>query len=1030
MGKLPEGPRLSPGKPGQMLLRPEDPVSDEIDEYEAAVSTFLTLRTLPGPQPVSRRGLHAVDVMVCPTRLITVRHRFHGYSNVHSTHGLGSTRAVTSPPPCHFSVQAQPCGVTTLAPLAHRWARHSGRAPAFVTSRRASQRRHHWWLHGDRLQRILSKSARDAAAELSKKGVTGKAKAVRLTDQDIWQVKPGSHLVVMVESTKSVGTDQTMTTTTLGVTTSKSSQTSETSSKTRTRSVNGPFTAPDNAVRRVGVDAHSSTCDLSLTVQTTRHPLTTFFGAGGFLLALAGSVVGVFVARRRRGPRAAKAVIAFLLGAIAGFGEAFVLYESGTFATTNSWGYLLSPIVAIAFAALTLLSFRRGRVTVAKSPYKALPAGAVIGRYQLQAVLGKGASGTTFRAIDPLNGRAVALKVLSPELCRDMNFVHRFFAEAELMRRLSHPNCVPLLDFLSVPGQITIVTELVEGVTLRQLLRTYRRLTGEQALGVLRGALHGLGHIHEHGLVHRDVKPDNILVDLHGVSRLIDYGLVRPGAVTGGDVEGSPSYMSPEQITDQPLNPRSDIYACGVILAELLTGRKIFTGPTIRSTLDAHLHMPPPDLAITDNVHPALAAVVATATVKDPMLRYPDTNAFLAALEDAAITAYGSEWGARSALSGAVSAILTSVTGAAGALGAGAGAGATAGAAATPAAGASIAPGTAVASGVGTGSGATVAGGTGMGVTSSGAVGATGASTTTASSSAATASTVGKLGTALKIVAGAAVATVVTATAVIAQATPRAEAKEIITPSEAKTVFVQFWGTVQNDSYASHTAGPATKQASELGLEQEDRPAVNKLPLTVDRVAVARQYKFPATFVAFGHVTDNADGNYYLTIAFARTSAQEIWKATLIGVQYDNKMTTPIPTDSDGFAKPPSQEDRQRQQIIVSNLSQRYADYLNGKNDKEFKPGKNTSDLVEKNQGDLTNYAINHIFVRIQFSAGSNANAVYLSGGSSVVTFSVTEKEHASNSSENADGNSCEAPRAISTTYIPAPPTPVESSSL
>ena len=224
-----------------------------------------------------------------------------------------------------------------------------------------------------------------------------------------------------------------------------------------------------------------------------------------------------------------------------------------------------------------------------------------LGSYQLDAVLGSGTSGVVFRGVDA-TGRHVAVKVLDPRWHDDTEFVTRFRAEADVMRRIAHPNCVRVLDVIDDGAAIAIVSELVDGASLAAVLECAGRLTGPQASGVLSGALQGLAHMHDAGLLHRDVKPANILVTRDGVSKLADFGLASPVIDATGasaQVVGTPAYMSPEQARGAPLDARSDLYSCGAVLFELVCGRRVFATDDPHEAMRLHRDTDAPDVRST-----------------------------------------------------------------------------------------------------------------------------------------------------------------------------------------------------------------------------------------------------------------------------------------------------------------------------------------------------------------------------------------------------------------------------------------------
>jgi len=291
---------------------------------------------------------------------------------------------------------------------------------------------------------------------------------------------------------------------------------------------------------------------------------------------------------------------------------------------------------------------------------------ALVGRYSVSAVLGSGSFGTVYVGRDPGTGLAVAVKVLDRDRRDDAVFMAALRAEADAMRRIDDPHCVKVLDVIDEPALAAIVTELIDGASLRAVLGRAGRLTGPQALDVMRGALRGLIAVHDAGLVHGDIKPDNILVDRRGVSRLIDFGLAREAGSAlraDGSVAGSPAYMSPEQIKGGHVDGRSDLYACAAVLFELLTGRRPYVGDEAADVVRMHVHDPVPDpREIDPHLGVALARLCMTGLAKDPADRFTSAADFLVALQDAAGDRYGAAWRTGlglGALAGAAAGVLT-----------------------------------------------------------------------------------------------------------------------------------------------------------------------------------------------------------------------------------------------------------------------------------------------------------------------------------------------------------------------------------
>ena len=247
----------------------------------------------------------------------------------------------------------------------------------------------------------------------------------------------------------------------------------------------------------------------------------------------------------------------------------------------------------------------------------------VDGRYQILARVAAGGMGEVFRAHDPVLNREVALKMLQPALAGDSDFIDRFRREARSAAKLSHPNIVAVHDWGQAGETYFMVMEFIRGPNLRTVLSDGVPLQPAQAAEVLSQVLSALGHAHEHGIVHRDVKPENILITKRGVVKVADFGLARALAESRvthapGTVTGTVQYLAPEQIQGEPADPRTDLYAAGVVLYELLVGRVPFTGETSVAIAYKHLQdrMPVPSSA-NPMVPDSLDEVVAHATAKD-----------------------------------------------------------------------------------------------------------------------------------------------------------------------------------------------------------------------------------------------------------------------------------------------------------------------------------------------------------------------------------------------------------------------------
>ncbi|MEW5351258.1 Stk1 family PASTA domain-containing Ser/Thr kinase [Streptomyces sp. 16-176A] len=256
------------------------------------------------------------------------------------------------------------------------------------------------------------------------------------------------------------------------------------------------------------------------------------------------------------------------------------------------------------------------------------------GRYRVDARIAAGGMATVYRALDTRLDRVLALKVMHPALATDASFVERFIREAKSVARLDHPNVVQVFDQGADGSYVYLAMEYVAGCTLRDVLRERGALQPRAALDILEPVLAALGAAHRAGFVHRDMKPENVLIGDDGRVKVADFGLVRSVDTvtsTTGAVLGTVSYLAPEQIENGTAEPRVDVYACGVVLYEMLTGGKPHQGETPAQVLYRHLHedVPPPSAAVP-GLPPGLDALVAAATARDPQARPHDAVALLA----------------------------------------------------------------------------------------------------------------------------------------------------------------------------------------------------------------------------------------------------------------------------------------------------------------------------------------------------------------------------------------------------------------
>jgi len=259
--------------------------------------------------------------------------------------------------------------------------------------------------------------------------------------------------------------------------------------------------------------------------------------------------------------------------------------------------------------------------------------------YTIEREIGRGGASVVYLAITS-GGRSVALKVLRPELAVTVA-AQRFLQEISFISRLNHPNIGGLIDSGEREWLVYYVMPYWEGPTLQQYLSKYRRLEIDDALRLGHDLLDALAHAHENGIVHRDVKPDNIVM-ARGGAVLLDFGIARAIALSGqtsltrsGIAIGTSAYMSPEQITAlRELDHRSDLYSTGCVLFEAFAGRAPFAHPNEGVVLNRHLNDPPPSLIeLRPEVPAAAAAAIARAMAKAPEDRWDNARAMLAAFE-------------------------------------------------------------------------------------------------------------------------------------------------------------------------------------------------------------------------------------------------------------------------------------------------------------------------------------------------------------------------------------------------------------
>jgi serine/threonine-protein kinase len=272
------------------------------------------------------------------------------------------------------------------------------------------------------------------------------------------------------------------------------------------------------------------------------------------------------------------------------------------------------------------------------STARTVPGEVIAERYELEELVGTGGMSSVYRARDQLLERYVALKVLHPHYADDEEYVERFRREARAVAQLSHPHIVTVIDRGEDGGQQFIVFEYVDGENLKQLVERTGPLPTRRAVELALEIADALAFAHKHGLVHRDVKPQNVLLTPDGDAKVTDFGIARSidvehGMTQTGTVLGTSNYLSPEQASGKATTPSTDVYSLGIVLYELLTAEVPFPGENFVAVAMKHINEPPPDLLDQrPDVPLRLAAAVERAMEKDPDRRFETMNEFASEL--------------------------------------------------------------------------------------------------------------------------------------------------------------------------------------------------------------------------------------------------------------------------------------------------------------------------------------------------------------------------------------------------------------
>jgi eukaryotic-like serine/threonine-protein kinase len=264
------------------------------------------------------------------------------------------------------------------------------------------------------------------------------------------------------------------------------------------------------------------------------------------------------------------------------------------------------------------------------------------GRYKIESILGRGGMGVVYKATDAQLDETVAIKTLPGDvMTRSPEDLERFKREIRLARKITHRNVLRTYDYGEAEGVYFISMEYVRGYTLSELMdeAPSRQMPARATIGISRQICRGLHAAHEQGIIHRDIKPQNVLIDAKGEVKLMDFGVARmteaaEAMTQAGLIVGTPHYMSPEQVQGKTLDPRTDVYAMGVLLYELLVGRRPFESTSLTGILTAHImEKPKPVIELRSEVGRELNAIVMRCLEKDPAARYADAGALLSDLD-------------------------------------------------------------------------------------------------------------------------------------------------------------------------------------------------------------------------------------------------------------------------------------------------------------------------------------------------------------------------------------------------------------
>jgi eukaryotic-like serine/threonine-protein kinase len=356
-------------------------------------------------------------------------------------------------------------------------------------------------------------------------------------------------------------------------------------------------------------------------------------------------------------------LLAMLFAWHAPAGHAYISYETAQAAGTEigtavtreevrlKWLPQPLPVASLPLVSVTTGTLRRdlttgGMATMRLGDTVGNAAGAAsldlsqgqlfAGRYRIEQVLGRGGMGVVYKAIDTQLDETVAIKTLPGDVMqRSPEDLERFKREIRLARKITHRNVLRTYDYGEADGVYFISMEFVRGYTLSELEQETRELAPRAAMGIARQISRGLQAAHEQGIIHRDIKPQNVLIDSKGEVKLMDFGIARVAESTeamtqAGLIVGTPHYMSPEQVQGKPLDPRSDVYSMGVLIYEMLAGHRPFESSSLTGVLAAHItEKPAPLIDARPEVGAQINDIVMKCLAKDPKQRYADAGGLL-----------------------------------------------------------------------------------------------------------------------------------------------------------------------------------------------------------------------------------------------------------------------------------------------------------------------------------------------------------------------------------------------------------------